>query len=469
MNNKKEIEQLVLGAILLRGDAYWEVEDILSTDAFQFPAHKQIYSVIRDLALEGKVITRQMVVGRLTGGDGFEVDPDAYVSAMIYAASKEDTLPLQDYSLDLRQEALWHKLDTMAKSVIDTVKKREANPQMVLDRISERVADMAQHADIEHESTLGETVRHVAREARADGSEQKGMGVEPCLHGLTDMIGHIPPGSLVLLAGGPGSGKTALLFQQLLFSSAAHPCTLFELEMDNRSLVARSLREYTNISSQAIMTGISPEQEADLFNVAETLKSRNLRMVSPPRITMPQLRSRAMAHKKKYGLDIMGVDHLKLIEGSNTKYRDDPVARAYQNAKELKVLSKELRCVTFVLCQLTKAGRAKDDPEPEMEDIYGGALEEHADIILALLNRHDWLQRNPPKTNKGKIKEDWDLQKRQSENRIEVYKLKHRFSKSRDRRFFHWDGARTLFQDISSFPAGDLLDDQNDLMAHSGR
>lgn len=74
----------------------------------------------------------------------------------------------------------------------------------------------------------------------------------------------------------------------------------------------------------------------------------------------------------------------------------DPVERAYENARDLKALAKDLNCVVIGLCQFTKAARQKEHPEPEMEDFYGGSLEEHADIMLANFNRYDWLKKTHP-------------------------------------------------------------------------
>lgn len=461
----KALEDLVLGAILLDGNAYWEVESMLSAEAFQDGANRQIFGVIRDLAIEGRAFTREMVVSRLTN-DGFDVEPGAYVSAVIYQAGKEDQLPLVDYADTLRDGAIRRRIGILCDEVAKSVKRAELAPSMILDRISERVSEMSHYADVENESTLKDSIVSIAKRSRSDG-ESSSMGLQPCLHGLTQLIGHVPPGSLILMAGGPGSGKTAMLFQQMLFSSTQLSSTLFELEMENRALVSRSLFEYTNISAEKIMTGISPEEEHHLYEVAQQFNTHNLRVVSPPKMSIQQLRSRAIAHKHKYGLSLIGVDHLKLIQRFS-KYRDDPVQRAYQNANDLKILAKELNCVVIALCQLTKAGRDKDHPEPEMEDIYGGALEEHADVILALLNRHEWLKRNPPKTNKGAVKEKWDEEMRMSLNRIEVYKLKHRFRAPRGRLFVRWDGDKTRFQDIESFPVGDLLEQADSQLPMAG-
>ena len=184
-------------------------------------------------------------------------------------------------------------------------------------------------------------------------------------------------------------------------------------------------------------------------------------------MTIQQIRSRAYAHKRKFGLDLLAVDHLKLVERPS-KTRMDPIERAYENARDLKSLAKDLNCVVLGLCQFTKAARQKEVPEPEMEDFYGGSLEEHADIMLANFNRNDWLKRNPPVTNNQKLKEAYDGKLQMSEGKIEVYKLKDRFGSPRDRHIFEWDGKITQFKD-QQFQRALPIDDFNPDMFAAAR
>ena len=264
------------------------------------------------------------------------------------------------------------------------------------------------------------------------------------------MVGFYAPGSLILWGGGPGSGKTAMAMQQMLFTSVAQPCSLFELEMDNRSLVARSIQGHTGIHARDIMRGLTDQQLEGLLSAKRHFANHMLRIVSPSKMDIASIRSRAYAHKKKFGLRMLVVDHLKLVQ-RNSKHRMDPVERAYENALDLKMLAKDLGCVVIALCQFTKAARQKEGaPEPEMEDFYGGSLEEHADLMLANFNRYDWLQKNPPKTRQGKAYEDWQANLVMHKGRIEVYKLKDRFGSPRDRKIFRWDGAKTMYSDMNA-------------------
>ncbi len=449
------IERLVLGAILLNEENYWGISDVLSLDCFGSDDHQKIFAVITELASDGRAIRVPLVAGRLgTLQDG--QDADAYLSGLLHFAGKEDSIPLRDYAHDLRDAATRRRVLALAEGMIKSIKDPRLDAQSIVDRAGERIADISRSAAIEFETTVSDTIKRILK--TASPKSKKGIALKPCLAGLEEMFGFFAPGSLVLWGGGPGAGKTAIAMQQLLWTSRNDPSSFFELEMDSDSLVARSIAGETGVSVRDIMRGMNEDQYARLSQASDDYSGLHLRMVNQAKMSIQQIRSRAYAHRRKHGLSLLVVDHLKLIERPS-KTRIDPIERAYENARDLKTLAKDLGCVVIALCQFTKMARQKEQPEPEMEDFYGGSLEEHADLMLANFNRNDWLKKNPPKTNQSKAKLDWESQCNQTMGRIEVYKLKDRFGSPRDRKIFHWDGKKTMFSDLSvqqdSFDIGD--------------
>lgn len=441
------IEKAVLGAILQDEENYWSVNEVLSMDLFSTDDHQKIYAVIHELASDGRAIRVPIVAGRI-GNMSDGQDAEVYLSMLLHIASKEDEkVPLIDFAHELRSSATRRRVIAVAEGMLKAAKDIAYDPQQIVDRANERLADISRDAQIEFESTVSQTIRTIFESASKRDTND--IALRPCLVGLEEMVGYYPPGSLILWGGGPGSGKTAMAMQQMLFTSKNDPATLFELEMDNMSLVARSISGETGVSVRDIMRGLTENQLERLLEAERQFQARRLRIVSPSKMSIQQIRSRAYSHRRKFGLRMLVVDHLKLVERPS-KYRMDPVERAYENARDLKSLAKDLGCVVVALCQFTKSARQKEIPEPEMEDFYGGSLEEHADIMLANFNRNDWLKRNPPRTNQGKAKEDWDDKLAVSAGKIEVYKLKDRFGTPRDRKVFHWNGKLTLFQDYET-------------------
>ncbi|MCO5730127.1 DnaB-like helicase C-terminal domain-containing protein [Rhizobium sp. SSA_523] len=450
-----KLEQIVLGAILLNEDNYWHVSEILTIDLFGTDDHQKIFAVIHELANDARAIRVAIVAGRI-GGLSEGKDPEAYVSMLLHVASREESIPLLDYAYELRSAATRRKVIALAENMIKSAQDVRHDADQIVDRAAERLADISRQAAIEHESTVAGTIGQIVQ--RAGDKSKSTLSIQPCLRGLEKMVGRIPMGSLVLWGGAPGSGKTAMAMQQMLHSSSVfqHPSSLFELEMDNMSLVARSVSGETGVSMRDIMQGMSESQFEAMLDAQRHFANLPLRIVAPSKMTIQQIRSRAYAHKRKFGLHLLAVDHLKLVDRPS-KTRMDPVERAYENARDLKSLAKDLECVVVGLCQFTKAARQKDVPEPEMEDFYGGSLEEHADIMLANFNRNDWLKRNPPVSNNKRAEHDEKL--RMSEGKVEVYKLKDRFGTPRDRHFFRWNGKITRFMDMESMEQTSFLDE----------
>ena len=458
-----KLEQIVLGAILLNEEHYWQVSEILTIDLFSTEDHQKIYAIIHELACDGRAIRVPVVAGRI-GSLNNSQDPEAYTSMLLHVASREDGLPLRDYAYELRSSATRRKVIALAENMIKSAGDLKFDADQIVDRAAERLADISRAAAIEHETTVSSSIAQMVGKISSEGSN---FAIRPCLEGLEKMVGFFQPGSLVLWGGAPGSGKTAIAMQQMLFSSVVHPTSLFELEMDNISIVGRSIAGHTGVSMRDIARGVSDDQLDSLIRAQKDYADRQLRIVSPSKMTIQQIRSRAYAHKRKFGLDLLAVDHLKLVERPS-KTRMDPIERAYENARDLKSLAKDLNCVVLGLCQFTKAARQKEVPEPEMEDFYGGSLEEHADIMLANFNRNDWLKRNPPVTNNQKLKEAYDGKLQMSEGKIEVYKLKDRFGSPRDRHIFEWDGKITQFKD-QQFQRALPIDDFNPDMFAAAR
>lgn len=444
MSARIDIEKIVLGAMLLSEENYWAAIDILSVSLFTLDDHQKIYVVMSELASSGKRISASIVasrVGTLSNGQ----DPDAYISMLIHVATKEENLQIRDYLDELREAATRRSLMSLAEGLLKAAKDPKQDPIRTIQRASERVADLSRNTAIEFEHTVSSTLKQIYEDAAKSGAS--GVALKPCLRGLEDMIGFLPPGGLVLWGGGPGSGKTAAAVQQALFTAEEHAVTLFELEMDNKSILARALSKTTGVSTRDLMRGLDVEQLQRLYLSSGEFEHNRLAIVSPPKMDINQLKAHAYAHRRKFGTKLFIVDHLKLLR-RHDKAGADPVKAAYENAWELKELAKDLGATIIALCQLTKAARQKETPEPEMEDFYGGSLEEHADMMIANFNRYDWLDKNPPTTTKGAAKEIWEDNKQKAMGRIEFHKLKDRYGPSRDKRVMGWDGKHTCYFDL---------------------
>lgn len=454
-----QVEKIVLGAILQSEDSFWELSDSLSMEVFSTDDHKKIYAVVSELATVGKVISPAIVSGRV-GKISDGQDADGYISMLLHLASREEMLQakLPQYLDELLSLSARRRLESLANSILKSVGDLRLDPNDLIERTAQRMADISRASTIEKEHTLASSLDEVFERANVQmEAKQQSLAMRPCLAGLTEMIGFIPTSSLILWGGGPGGGKTAIAAQQAIFSAEmdGEPTTFFELEMDNRSLVTRALSGRTGVTARDAMLGLTEDQLSKILDVRKEVKEVPLRLICRGEMTMEQVAMRARAHKRKHGLRLLLVDHMKLLGRANAGRMSGPEI-VYKNGATLKALAKELDCAIIALCQFTKEARAREEnPEPEMEDFYGGALEEHADMMLANFNRFAWLKKNPPKTKNKQ--EEYDTKLISSRGKIEVYKLKDRFGEGRDRRIFNWNGRLTRFEDQDVAPKQNSL------------
>lgn len=221
----------------------------------------------------------------------------------------------------------------------------------------------------------------------------------------------------------------------------------YELEMDNRALMMRAIAGETGIPSRTLLSGVSTGQFENVSDAVQKLAHRNLSMIARRGMTIGRVTAHMRAMKRRHGTKLFIIDHLGLIKRDD-RYRMAKHEKDFANAEELMNATKALGVTTIILCHLTKSARQKEQPEPEMEDFSGGGIEQHADIMLCNLNRHEWLDKHRPPTMSGKAGEKWQEDRRSSEGKIEVYWLKHRLGKGYGRVILNCDGVRTRFSDI---------------------
>lgn len=147
--------------------------------------HQKIFAVIYELASDGRAVRVPIVAGRL-GSLSNDQDPDAYLSMLLHVASREEELPLSDYAYELRKTASRRKIKALAEGILKSANDINLDPDQIIDRASERLADMSRNAAIEHEASVSSTIRQIYTSATQHGS---GMALRPCLKGLEQMVG----------------------------------------------------------------------------------------------------------------------------------------------------------------------------------------------------------------------------------------------------------------------------------------
>jgi len=263
------------------------------------------------------------------------------------------------------------------------------------------------------------------------------------LESLNAKIGGLHKSDLIIVAGRPGMGKSAL-GTNIAFAaarrflkdaedgiepskSAGAPAALFSLEMSADQLATRILAEQSGISSENLRMGrISQQEFRHLARAAAELQSLPLYIDDTPGLTIAALRTRARRLKRQKGIGLVVVDYLQLLQGSGKNSNDNRVQEISEISRGLKQLAKELDLPVIGLSQLSRAVEQREDKRPQLSDLReSGSIEQDADIVLFIYREDYYLAAHQPTDDHPDFAE-WKEKMERAYGRAEVIVAKQR-------------------------------------------
>jgi replicative DNA helicase len=288
--------------------------------------------------------------------------------------------------------------------------------------------------------------------ARAQAAAQRGNSVLGVPSGLTELderLGGFQPGELVIIAGRPGMGKSALA-TGLAFDSAMRglPATIYSLEMTAEQLATRLLADRLALSSDALRRGrLDAEQLASVERGAREIADIPLLIDESGGLTMGQLAARARRQKRLSGTGLIVVDYLQLMRGSRPG-RDGRTQEVAEITTGLKALAKELSVPVVALSQLNRAVETRNDKRPMLADLReSGSIEQDADAVLFVYREEYYLERERPDMSNMDAYADWDTRYSKAKGQGEIIIGKSRHSGIGTVRV-GWNGAQTRFYNL---------------------
>jgi replicative DNA helicase len=412
-----EAEQALLGAILVNNDAFDRVSDFLKPEHFVEEIHRRIYEIAGSLIRAGKVATPITLKTFLGEHDLGGVTVPQYLARL--AAEATTIINAFDYGRTIHDLAVRRELIQIGEDVVNVAYDApvDSSPRDQIEEAERRLYAVAEGGRYDggfqrFSDALKTAVDMAAKAYERDGSLS---GVATGLTDLDRYMGGLQRSDLVILAGRPGMGKTALATNIAFNIARAYRgetrpdgttvavdggmVGFFSLEMSAEQLATRIIAEQSGVPSYKIRRG--DITESDFQQVAEAVRE----MQSVPfyidqtgGISIAQLTARARRLKRQRGLDLLVVDYLQLLAGSRTARNDNRVQELTEITTGLKALAKELNVPILALSQLSRQVEQRDDKRPQLSDLReSGSIEQDADVVLFVFREEYYLKNKEPR------------------------------------------------------------------------
>ncbi len=403
--NNIEAEQSVIGTILVSNEIFDEINTIISSKNFYDPMHQKIFEAIESLIYKG------MLANPITLKNYFENEkddlnvPDYLVKVTKFSTSSRQAI---EYSRIIYDMFVRRELIKISEGTIDSAKLKDLNisGKNIIENSEKLLFDLAEKGSfnsslVKFDEALKFTIEMATN---AYKNEEGIVGVPTGLTDIDDRLGGLHKSDLIIIAGRPSMGKTALATNiafhaasKLQESGKKSTVAFFSLEMSSEQLSTRILAEQSRIKSNDIRRGkISDEQFDKFIETSKNISELPLYIDETPAISIAAVSNRARRIKRLFGLEMIVVDYIQLMRGpaNNANNRVQEISQITQG---LKAIAKELSVPVLALSQLSRAVEQRDDHKPLLSDLReSGSIEQDADVVMFVYRAAYYLERKEP-------------------------------------------------------------------------
>ncbi len=432
-----EAEQSLLGALMLNNQAFEIVDEYLRPEHFSHPVHKLIYEVMLRLINRSQTADPISLKPLLendplfieAGGGGYLVDLVSGVASMV---------SVRDYGQMIYDLFLRRSLSSIAHNImLDAHDMQSENTAMEkIEEAEQQLYGLVNRGETSNgvrdfKTSVDKTIRDIEAAYKHDGNV---VGVTTGLSCIDKILGGLQPSDLIILAGRPAMGKTALATNIAFNAAKSHAenpkngakVAFFSLEMSGEQLTTRIIATESKIPSDKLRQGkIEPEEFQKTFDTGRLIEKLGLYIDDTPAISITKLRNRARRLKRQYGIGLIVVDYLQLIQ--NTKrYNENRTTEVDYISRGLKAIAKELNVPVLALSQLSRDVEKREDKRPQLSDLReSGSIEQDADIVLFVYRDEYYEARKEPQIGTDKHLE-WETRISKILDQAEVIVAKNR-------------------------------------------
>ena len=459
-----EAEEALLGSILTDNRCVDLLDLEIEPQHFFVPVHGRIYEAVR------QIIVRGQVADSITLAQYFEKDTGLVdIGGPQYLKRLENSITgtsnVSDYAKVIRDLSLRRDLLRIGNEISSQAVDSQINApaEELLESAESHLFNLAEKGNMQSNGpkpfneSLISAIESAERAHKRDGNLS---GLSSGLGSMDELLGGLHNSDLIVLAGRPSMGKTALA-TNIAFSAATElekdrkAVAFFSLEMSDEQLANRILAEQAGVSSELIRRGkLTNEEFTRLVRVSNDLTEVNLFIDDTPAINIAQIRTRARRLKRKHMVSLIVVDYLQLVHGtSNHESRVQEISEITQG---LKAIAKELNVPVLALSQLSRAVELREDKRPQLADLReSGTIEQDADVVMFIFRQEYYEARAEPKSNGNESVEKfqerytrWQENLANSKNIADIIVAKQRHGPVGTIQI-HFDARYTKFSDLA--------------------
>ena len=413
-----EAEQALLGAILVNNEAFYRVTDFLEPVHFHEPLHQQIYELASNLIRAGKVATPITLKTFLPSDiDIGGLNISQYLARL--AAEATTVINAGDYGRTICDLSLRRNLIGIGEDMVNQAFDAPVDfaPREQIEDAERKLYELAETNRYgsgfqRFAQALTTAVDMAARAFQRDG---KLSGLATGLKDLDSKMGGLQQSDLIIVAGRPGMGKTALATNIAYNVARAYRGEVqpdgsmatvnggivgfFSLEMSAEQLATRIISERTEVPSSTIRRGAISESDFEkIKDVSIELQGLPFYVDETGGLSIAQLAARARRLKRQRGLDLLVIDYIQLLQGSQRRAAESRVQEVTEITTNLKALAKELNVPIVALSQLSRQVESRDDKRPQLSDLReSGSIEQDADVVLFVFREEYYLANKEPR------------------------------------------------------------------------
>ena len=404
----EEVEQALLGAILRNNRVYDDLADQLGEEDFHHPAHRVIFRTVAEQSLRGQQANALTLKHYLSDDE----DLLAQGGSDYLAFLENSLLPSipRDYARILRDLRLRRGLLDISHSTAARAQRVELQvpAEELIEETEDKLFQLSSSGEqeqlLQELGAASENARQIAE--RAMSRKRDIVGVSTGFTEVDRMLGGLHESDLLILAGRPSMGKTALGLT--IAYNAAQLCArdpnepgrtlFFSLEMSAEQLATRLIASRSGVSNDKIRRGdINSSEFSKITEASRYMASLPLYIDDSAALSVSALRQRSRRAKRQKNIDLIVVDYLQLLHLASGERRENRVQEVSSITRSLKALAKDLNVPVLAISQLSRAVESREPPRPQLSDLRdSGAIEQDADVVMFVYRAEYYKSRKAP-------------------------------------------------------------------------